>query len=158
MSGTITRAKATRGDLALWDGINPTISRFSASGGTVTSLRVGDEVDVLQVYGSGTERTDESIASAILALGTRNVTLAFAPGTWTIDANVTVPSNLSCRIPSGCVFDVSAAITLTFNGNLMVEHTTWTSGSGTVAVSGVFHTVPVKYQDSNGTVLHSFGT
>lgn len=156
--GTIVRGKVTRADLANWDGINATQTRVDATGGTITALATGNEVDVLQVYGSGTERTDESIAAAILAIGSRNVTLVFAPGTWTIDASVTVPSNISCHVSAGCVFAVSAAITLTFSGNLMVEHTTWTSGSGTVTTSGGFHTVPLKYQDSNGTVLHSFGT
>src|SRR5678809_10704 len=103
MSSIIRRAKALRGDLALWDGVSSSISRLDASGGTVTGLPVGVEIDVLQIFGNGTAQTAASILSAIARMGSRARTLVFSSGTWTIDVNVTIPSNLTCHIPAGCV-------------------------------------------------------
>lgn len=134
--GSIVRNKITRADLASWNGVTPTVTRQDATGGTVTGLMVGNEVDVLQVYGSGTDRTRASIASAISNISSSsNATLVFAPGTWTIDDNLTIASNFTCHVPAGCVFSVDSGKTLTFSGFVNVEHTTWTSGSGTVVVS-----------------------
>ena len=145
--GAVIRNKVTRADLASWNGVTPTVTRQDATGGTVTGLMIGNEVDVLQVYGSGTDRTRASIASAISDISaSSNVTLVFAPGTWTIDANLTIASNFTCHIPAGCVFSVDSGVTLTFSGLINVEYpATWTSGSGTVVVSlegshfGVYH-------------------
>jgi hypothetical protein len=144
MSASIKRGKATRADLAPWDGKTATYTRSDASGGTVTGLAVGNEVDVLQVYGSGTNRTRSTVNNAIQQIGSTSVTLVFAPGTWTIDASLTIPSNFCCHIPTGCVFDISAGQTLTFSGPLIRESETWYSGSGTVA-----------YSPSNNVLLHT---
>ena len=133
----VTRGLVNRGDLALWDGINATVERVDATGGTITALAVGVAVDVLQVYGAGTSRTAGTIASAIARIGSSNVTLEFSPGTWTIDANTTIPSNLTCIIPAGCVFAVSSGFTLTFSGEVIIENPTWYSGLGTVVVSQI---------------------
>jgi hypothetical protein len=137
MAGTITRGKIVRADLAQWDGRTETYSRIDATGGTVTGLAIGNEVDVLQVFGSGSSRTRGTIADAVQQIGSsRNVTLVFAPGTWTIDVNLTIPSNLTCHIPAGCIFSVDSGITLTFSGDVHVEDPEgWYSGSGTVVVS-----------------------
>lgn len=135
--GSIVRNKVTRADLAMWNGVTPTVTRQDATGGTVTGLMIGNEVDVLQVYGSGTDRSRASIAAAISNISvSSNVTLTFAPGTWTIDSSLTIGSNFTCRIPAGCVFSVSSGQTLTFRGNVIIEHITWTSGSGTVVTNG----------------------
>lgn len=136
MAGSITRGKITRADLANWDGRNATVSRTDASGGTVTGLSVGNEVDVLQVFGAGTERTDGTIQSAINYLGSTAATLVFAPGAWTISADVTIPANLPCVVPAGVVFTVASGKTLTFSGRVHVAYPgSWTSGSGTVSVA-----------------------
>lgn len=131
---TIQRALVQRGDLALWDGVTKTASRVDATGGTVTGLTVGDAVDVLQVYGSGTERTRTTIADAIAHISTANVPLLFATGTWSIDASITIPANFACLIPAGCVFDVASGQALTFSGPVTRQSLTWTSGSGTVVL------------------------
>lgn len=137
MAGTITRGKIVRADLAQWDGRTITYSRIDATGGTVSGLAIGNEVDVLQVFGSGSSRTRGTIADAVQQIGsTANVTLVFAPGTWSIDAALTIPSNLTCHIPAGCIFSVDAGITLTFSGDVHVEDPeSWYTGSGTVVVS-----------------------
>ena len=172
--GAVIRNKVTRADLASWNGVTPTVTRQDATGGTVTGLMVGNEVDVLQVYGSGTDRTRASIASAISNISSSsNVTLVFAPGTWTIDDNLTIASNFTCHVPAGCVFSVDSGKTLTFSGLVNVEYpATWTSGSGTVVVSlegshfGVYHrsaaersasVTPTNYYKEHGH-LYRYGT
>lgn len=133
--GVITRGKILRDDLAHWDGVTKTASRLDATGGTVTGLTVGDHVDVLQVFGAGTDRTAATANTAITALGGNAATLVFATGTWTIDANVTIPATLASRIPAGCVFSIDSGITLTFAGPVHVEHSTWYTGDGAVSCS-----------------------
>lgn len=137
---TVTRAKLIRADLALYDGKTSTYARQDATGGTLTGLRVGDEVDVLQVYGDGTNRTRATIANAINAIGSTVATLKFAPGTWTIDSNLTIPSTLAVVVSGGCVFSISVGVTLTFSGPVHVQYsasdgTGWYSGSGSVSCS-----------------------
>jgi hypothetical protein len=146
MAGTITRGKVIRADLAQWDGKTATHTRIDATGGTLTGLAVGNEVDVLQVFGSGTNRTRATIATATNFINTTPVTLVFAPGTWTIDASLTIGANFTCHIPSGCVFSVDSGQTLTFSGDVHVEDPdTWYTGSGTVVVSR---------EAAHGTVWH----
>jgi len=89
--GTIQRAKINRADQALWDGGTKTTTRTDATGGTVTELTVGEEVDILQVYGSGTNRTLATLANAVQRVGSSVVCFLIGTGTWTITDNVTVP-------------------------------------------------------------------
>jgi hypothetical protein len=133
--GTITRGKIQRGDLANWDGKTPTATRPDATSGTVTGLVIGNEVDVAQVYGDGS-RTLGAISAAVQKIAGTNVTLVFAPGTWTIDDDLTIPSNFTCHIPAGCVFDVSAGKTLTINGHVQAGLYHVFSGAGTVTGFG----------------------
>lgn len=133
---TVVRGRVIRGDLAQYDGQTTSASRTDATGGTITGLAIGNEVDVLQVYGAGSSRTRGTIANAVQMIGSRNVSLIFAPGTWAVDASLTIPSNFSAQIPAGCIFEVASGQTLTFAGQMWIESpTTWTSGSGTVVVS-----------------------
>src|SRR5690606_28721583 len=134
---TVVRGKLLRADQANWDGVTKTASRIDATGGTLTGLTIGEEVDVLLVYGGGSSRTRASIDAALSNIGTsRNVSLMFSVGTWTIDADLTIPANFVSRIPAGCVFSVASGVTLTFSGDVIVEQpSTWTTGSGTVVVS-----------------------
>ena len=132
--GSVIRGKILRGDQAHWDGKISTATRVDATGGTITDQPVDDHVDVLHVFGSGSSKTVGTINTATAYIGATNkVCLLFAPGTWVIDANVTIPANLSNRIIAGCVFAVSSGKTLTFSGPVYVEHDTWFSGSGTVS-------------------------
>src|SRR3990167_62796 len=132
---TVTRGKILRGDLANWDGKTATATRVDATGGTLTGLAVGNSVDVLQVHGAGTNRTRGTIASAVQTIGSTNVTLVFAPGTWTIDVSLTIPSNFTCHIPAGCIFSVDSGMTLTFSGPVIADSASFYSGSGTTVLS-----------------------
>jgi len=132
---TIKKGKILRGDIDHWDGVSKTSTRVSSSGGTTTGLKIGDTVDVLQVYGGGTEYTAATINTALARVATQNVSFTFSPGTWVIGANVTIPSTIACVVPAGCIFSVSSGFTLTFNGHVFRESLTWTSGGGTVTTT-----------------------
>jgi len=131
--GAIVRGKVLRQDVAIFDGTNASVSRVDATGGTVSGLPVNDFVDVLQVFGSGTAYTIGTIDAAVKSLGTTTAGFMFGPGTWVIDANMTIPASISNHIAAGCTFAVSSGITLTFSGPVYVEYDPWFSGSGTVS-------------------------
>jgi len=133
--GTLTKGLIHRQDQANYDG-TLAVSRTSSSGGTTSGLAIGNAVDVLTVFGSGADLTLATINTAINALGSANIAIEFAPGTWTIDDDLTIASNFTCIVPAGCVFSVSASKTLTIAGVLFRQHGTYTGGSGTVTVSG----------------------
>lgn len=147
---TSVKGKLLRGDQALYDGVNALETRRDSTGGTIAGLPVGDAVDVLQIFGDGEVRTQATIKQATSILGSRNRTLHFAVGTWTITANTTIAGNFTCYIPAGCVFDVASGVTLTFSGLVFLESSTWTSGSGTVA-RGSTVPLPYKHGGSSGT-------
>ena len=132
----ITRGQIIRDDVAWFDGVTRTASRVDATGGTVTGLNFGDEVDVLQVFGSGTSRSVTTINDAVARLGGANATLLFSTGTWTIDSNLTIPTNVTCKIPHGCTFSVDSGKTLTFNGHVNAGIYQIFSGSGSFAGFG----------------------
>jgi len=137
---TITKGKLIRDDVALFDGVTRTASRVDATGGTVTGLNFGDQVDVLQVFGSGTSRTLATVSSAITRAGSNNRTLLFSTGTWTITDDITIPSNLTCYIAAGCVFSITSGKTLTIAGMVFTENPgSWTSGDGTITLTGGDH-------------------
>jgi hypothetical protein len=129
---TVIKGKALRQDFKHYDGINPNGSRKDSTGGFFQGLAVGDEVDLLMVYGSGNERNNQTIQNAVTAIGSRKATLKFAPGTWTISSNVTVPGNLTASIPAGVTFDIASGITLTFSGPVRADSENIKTGSGTL--------------------------
>lgn len=159
MAGTITRGKVIRADLAQWDGATATHSRIDATGGTVTGLAIGNEVDVLQVYGSGTSRTRGTIADAVQRIGSsRKVTLSLAPGTWTIDANLTIPSNFALYVPRGCLLTTSTGVTLTINGpvfagDYQIFDLTVGSVAGLVESSALWFGIAADNSTDNSTVM-----
>lgn len=133
---TVVKGKILRQDQHVWDGATKTAARKDATGGTITGTVIGHEVDVLMAYGNGDSYTWQTIRDATRSIGSASVTLVFNPGTWTIDQDLTIASNFTCRIPAGCVFDVSSGKTLTFSGPVIRDSNTWASGSGTVTEAG----------------------
>lgn len=133
---TVIKDKILRSDLVHYDGREKTMSRKDSTGGTITGLKHGVEVDVLQVYGGGTDYNKSTIDKAVAAIGSASVTLVFNPGTWTIDDNLTVASNFVIRVPAGAIFSVNSGKTLTFSGPVIRDAQTWTGGSGTVTENG----------------------
>lgn len=145
---TVVRGLIQRGDLALFDGRTTVATRTDATGGTLTGLVVGDYVDVAQVYGGGTSLTSTTIAAAVARVGSATVCLSFVPGTWTITANTTIPSNISCHVPAGCVFSISSGITLTINGQVIAGAYQIFSGDGSASLAN--SQIPVEWFGAAG--------
>lgn len=137
----IQKGKILREDLALYDGINTRESRRDSTGGTIQGNRVGGQVDILVVYGSGLDRTRTTIINAITAIGSGSATLQFTPGIWTIDDNLSIPSNFTSYIHSGAVFEVASGKTLTFNGPIQRESDNWYIGT-------------IVYTAANNVIVH----
>lgn len=133
---SVIKGAILRQDQAVYDGVDKNATRKDSGGGTVTGLKIGWEVDVLMAYGNGESYTRQTIADCVARIGSAQATLVFNPGTWVIDADLTIGSNFACRVPAGCVFQVASGKTLTFNGPVYRDSNTWTSGSGTVTESG----------------------
>jgi hypothetical protein len=92
-------------------------------------------VDVLQAYGDGVTPSEAALLLAISQVGSNEVCLELAPGTWPITANLTTPANLTFRLRRGATFAVSAGVTLDLSLSVVrVEAVTWYSGAGTITV------------------------
>lgn len=130
---TVIKGKGLRDDFLHFDGITTTGSRKDSTGGSYQGVRVGDEVDLLMVYGSKSERNNQTIQNAVTAIGSRKATIKFAPGTWDINTSVTVPANISARIPAGVTFDIDSGVTLTFSGPVYSDSENIKTGSGTLS-------------------------
>jgi hypothetical protein len=116
---TITKGLIAKTDNALWDGKTGTYTRATITGGSET-LRKNDwiGVDALEVFGSGTTRTDATINAAISAIGTSNAELFLANGTWTISNDITFPSTLTARV-MGANLAIATGVTVTFAGGII---------------------------------------
>lgn len=74
------------------------------------------EIDVSSIYGNSSKNAT-ILNTAITAVGTIDkMIFVLYPGVWTIDTDVTVPSNITLKIPSGALLQISTGITLTING------------------------------------------
>lgn len=87
-------------------------------------------VDV-RAYGSVT--TDVTIQTAITSIGSDDRTLLIPPGTWTINNNITIPSNIRLRVEMGAVLSIATGKTVTINGSLEDGMHQMFSGLGNVA-------------------------
>jgi hypothetical protein len=68
-----------------------------------------------RIYNGGAFN-NTTISTAITAIGSNYKTLLLAYGTWTISANVTVPSNINLRFEQGAILSIGAGYTVTING------------------------------------------
>lgn len=138
--GTITKGLIGKQDIRLWDGVTSTFTRTSSTGDYTLTLNRLDwpGVDVLSVYGGGVNRTKATLTSALTAVGSTNKMRFFlSPGTWTIDDDLTITSNITLYIPPGAVLSVSATKTFTIEGPIEAGPYQIFSGSGTVTISSV---------------------
>lgn len=123
---TVTKRGALRDDLAQYDGVNETVTRIDSTGGTITGRPIGDEVDVLSVYGSGTSYSGATIAAAVSIIGSTNLrALRLSPGTWTVEQDVIIPDNIILIPAPGCIITVTSGNTLTLNSDPNVGHWQW---------------------------------
>ena len=103
--GTITKGDIGEQDISRWDGTSTkTFTRATSTGGTLTLMKVGHEVDALVSYGGCVNYTDATITAALAGIGTTNkAALALRPGTWTIDENVdwSAYTNVTLKLAPG---------------------------------------------------------
>lgn len=132
-------------DIKQWDGTTgTTFSRKTITGGSESLTRINQGgVDVLHVYGSGTNYTDEPIRTALNAIGSTNkVRLWLSRGVWTISNTVTFGSNITLHLEPGAVLtdDINNA-DMTINGDIIATPSQqifdWTNGSGTLNISSM---------------------
>jgi hypothetical protein len=137
-TGTITKGNIGKEDMGLWNGTSSmTFERLASTGYTLTMHSVDwPGVDVLQVYGGGVARTGGVISSAVTAIGSNPAQLWLSPGTWTISADLSIPSTLALNVPAGAILSVGAGQTLTINGPIIAGSYQIFSGSGTVTLAG----------------------
>ena len=84
--------------------------------GSLTVSDVGYDVDALLSYGGGANYNSTTINAAIKAIGSTNrVALVLRPGSWVMNANITVPSNITLKIVPGA-FITTTGYTLAING------------------------------------------
>lgn len=134
---SVVKGQIIRPDLKQYDGINTSHERKDSSGGVVSGLKIGDHVDVISVYGGGSDFSSVAINNAINSVGTNNTDFDFSPGSWEIRSNTTIPANISCYLSRGCVFNVNSGVTLTISGAVYSDSDDWFTGSGSVVVKGL---------------------
>lgn len=103
-------------DLKLWDGIARTFTRLISTGGLLTQNKIGMEVDVLNVYGSGSDYTGTAISAAIGGIGSSRAGITLTPGTWTVTTDITIPITMALTMPEGAILSVATGKTITING------------------------------------------
>jgi len=131
-------SKIGKEDLRLFDGANRTFQRRNSSGSLIDLHTMGNAVDVLQAFGDGTTPAQVDLSQAIVGANGNECTFELAPGTWPITSDLTIPSTVTVHLIRGAAFSVSTGVTLTINGPVFADDTTWYSGAGTVTVaSGV---------------------
>jgi hypothetical protein len=130
-AATFTKRLIATQDVKWWDGVTDTFTAETADGLTLTLNKVGYEVNVADTYGT--------LAAAVAGVGSsNNRVLYLKPTTWTISDDLTVPSNLTLRIPAGATLSVATDTTLTINGPIEAgpyQIFSW-SGTGAVDISG----------------------
>ena len=154
MTATTFKDNIGKEDIRQFGGNNRTFQRRNSAGALVTLHSVGNVVDVLQAYGDGTTPAQVDLSSAIVGANGNEVTFELAPGTWAITSNLTIPATVTLHLLRGAAFTVAVGTTLTINGPVFADDTTWYSGAGTVSVaSGVSQVTGASIKA--GTTLES---
>jgi len=150
---TITKQQLGKEDVMGWNGKETTFTSRTPGGRPIVKDKfdwVG--VDVEQMYGS---RTGGAIQEALTAIGTTNKrTLWLSPGTWTLEANLTVTSNVALHIPPGAKI-VLGAYNLTIQGPLISgDYQIFDdSGDGSVTLSSISYIEHDSWEDDTAGYL-----
>ena len=133
----IIKGQIGRQDFNNWEGSpQKTFSRRTTTGGTETLFRIGNEVDVAALYCSSEgDFTAAKISQALNGIGSRSAALVLAPGTWTIDADLTIPANVCLKPSFGTLLSVDTGKTLTVNGPIAALLGQIFTGAGTVTIA-----------------------
>jgi parallel beta-helix repeat protein len=123
-SGAAARAKVTRQEEQ---------TMAAAPDSRLVGGRKMVPVDVLKSFGHGKIFSSVTISSAIASFaGQKRATLLLAAGTWTVDADCFVPSNITLKVQKGAVLSVSPGSRLSIAGSLSAGPYRIFSGGGQV--------------------------
>jgi hypothetical protein len=92
---------------------------------------------------------DVTISQAVTGIGSAQKTLLLAPGTWTISANVIVPSNINLRFEQGAILSIGTGKEFKIYGPIDSPIVQIFSGSGKVMFGG---SLPCVYAEWWGAV------
>jgi len=152
-AGSVTKGLIGKQDTSPWDGVTSTFTRATSAGYTITLNKIDwPGVDVLAVYGGGVNRTDDTITTALTAIGTSNkVAVWLSPGTWTFNENVDWSSytNVTFQAPPGVLISHGAYTINIPNPNAGVYQ--WLSGTGAETFSGSVKEVYPEWWGIDGT-------
>lgn len=121
-------------DQEKWDGVNPTFTRDTSTGSSITLHKVGTSVDVMMVYGGGAILNSTSINLAISSIGSNPARIVLRQGSWVMNADITVPENITLEVAAGATI-TTTGYTLTVNGWLSAPPQKVFQGTGTVSLS-----------------------
>lgn len=152
----LVKGKILREDIQLYDGNGLDADRLDSAGGLFTGRKVGNRIDVLSVFGNGTDFDTSTLSKAVRSVGSTEVTFELAPGTWLVEADLSSASNITWWLVSGAVFSISSGVTLTANGPVFAEGETFKSGDGTLSATPMIDLQTLSIFDSNDTQLHGY--
>ena len=108
---TIQKDLIAREDVKYWRGTSQkTFTRTTSTGGSQTVTMVGNTVDVKGAFGDAFSDLVDAVN-----IGSTARTIELAPDTYTMTADLTIPSTVGLKIPSGGKID-TGVFTLTING------------------------------------------
>ena len=87
---------------------------------------------------------DNSLAACIASFGTGQGTIVLLPGTYTIDADYTLPNTVSVQVYYGANMSVAAGINLLLSGKLYAGKWSVFTGPGAVRVAWVAYSQPLS--------------
>lgn len=145
-------------DIKWWDGVTRTFTRLTSTGGLLSQNKIGSAVDILEVFGNGTDYTYNTLKTALGYIGSNNVTILLQPGTWTITEDLTINSNFRLWAEKGVTLNISSGKTLTLNCSLPTLKDITFTGSGTVVISHVDQTITADAAINQGMETVSFDT
>lgn len=122
-------------DVKWWNGVVRLFSRRISTGASIEMNMLGNCVDVVEAYGSGTDRSDVALLAALASIGSNKCIFVLQPGAWAVDNNVTLPATVSLLVPHGAEITIGAAATLTVNGPVIAGPYEIFKGTGTLAGS-----------------------
>lgn len=94
-----------------------------------------------------------ALSDALSVVGSLDRTIVLTPGTWTISADTTIPSNINLKVEKGAILAISTTKTLTINGTLVAGRYQIFSctGTGKVILGNGVTEVPPEWWGENTT-------
>jgi len=91
--------------------------------------------------------------TAITAIGGNPAVLHIPPGSWAIAADLTIPANITLKLPRGAILNIAAGKTLTINGGVeagLYQIFSWTGAGKVVLGNGAVREVYPEWWGAKG--------